>query len=481
MAKAPEEVTFDPVYGTSGNDVIYEKWGSVDYYGKGGNDVFIAQSKDSFVAGSGYLDSYFYGDSGSDTISYQSSSVKINANLDAELVTRSFSGSKAVDHVDSVENLIGSNHNDTIYGSDGANYLWGFGGNDLIYGLNGHDHISGDSGNDTLGGGSGNDVVDGGTGNDDLEGATGDDTLSGGDGNDTMHGSGSNDVLKGGANDDQLFGQSGNDRLEGGSGADLLDGGTGTDTAVYTGASKVTIDLVLGTATGAWGSDTLVSIERIETGSGNDQILAGDGGLWLSTGAGKDLIFGSDEDDIVYSGADRDIVYGYGGDDEVYASTGNDVVNGGDGDDKLYGESGQDEIEGGNGDDTLYGGAGSDLIRGGDGFDTINGGTGPDLIVWGNGDGDGGADTIVGFNLNEDKLWFENGFFDHDAIGPLNLEDVLTVIDSGPDAILGANTADSGWTYLAVFTNVDANALSMKIANGSILAPSGVDLGDLIG
>jgi len=101
------------------------------------------------------------------------------------------------------------------------------------------------------------------------------------------------------------------------------------------------------------------------------------------------------------------------------------------------------------------------------------------MIVWGK--GDGGVDTIVGFRLNEDKLAFDKGFFATDAVGPLNLEDVLTVIDSGPDAILGANTAESGWTYLATFTNVDAAALSMKIADGSILAPPAVDLGGLLG
>jgi Ca2+-binding RTX toxin-like protein len=479
VAKTPDEVGFLPVYGTSRNDVIYEKSTATDYYGKGGDDVFIAEREESFWPGSGHFDDYFYGGSGSDTISYQLSSKKINANLDAEIVTRGSGSYLSTDHLDSVENLIGSNYNDTIYGSDGANYLWGFGGNDLIYGLDGNDHLSGDSGNDTLGGGDGNDSLSGGTGNDELEGANGDDTLNGGDGADTMRGAGSHDVLNGGAHDDKLYGQSGDDRLEGGFGSDLLDGGTGTDTAVYTGAGKVTIDLVLGTATGAWGSDTPISIERVETGSGNDQIHAGDGGVWLSTGAGKDLIFGSDEGDIVYSGADRDIVYGYGGDDEVYANTGNDVINGLDGDDKLYGESGQDEINGGDGDDALYGGAGSDLIRAGDGFDTVNGGTGPDLIVWGK--GDGGVDTIVGFNLNEDKLWFEEGFFDHAAIGPIILEDVLTVIDSGPDAILGANTAESGWTYLAVFTNVDANSLSARIANGSIVPFSTGDLGDLLG
>jgi Ca2+-binding RTX toxin-like protein len=181
----------------------------------------------------------------------------------------------------------------------------------------------------------------------------------------------------------------------------------------------------------------------------------------------------------VYSGSGNDFVAGDDGDDQVYASTGNDVIYGGDGNDELYGESGLDLLIGDDGNDYLYGGASSDKIRAGDGFDTINGGTGPDLIVWGN--GDGGVDTIVGFNLNEDKLWFEEGFLKHDAIGPLVLEDVLTIIDSGPDAILGANTAEIGWTYLAVFTNVDANALSARIANGSIVPFSTGDLGDLLG
>jgi Ca2+-binding RTX toxin-like protein len=482
MAKNLEDFGFYEINGGPGNNVLYDIAYGAEIYGMGGNDVIVADKNDKYWNGLfyEYFDDIFHGGSGSDTVTYVLSEKAVTANLDTNVVHR-YAGNavQSTDYLDSIENLTGSKLGDTIYGSSGVNDLRGGGGNDLIFGLAGNDRVWGDSGNDTIGGGDGNDAVDGGTGNDDIEGALGNDTLTGGDGEDTLHGAGQNDVLKGGGHNDQLFGQSGDDRLEGGSGADLLDGGEGTDTAVYTGAGAVNIDLAAGTATSAWGSDTLVSIERIETGSGNDQILAGDGGLWLSSGAGKDLIFGSDEIDIVYSGSGRDIVYGYGGDDEIYASTGSDVLNGLDGDDKLYGESDQDEINGGNGDDALYGGAGSDLIRAGDGFDTINGGTGPDLIVWGN--GDGGVDTIVGFNLNEDKLWFGEGFFDHDAIGPLHLEDVLTVIDSGPDAILGANTAESGWTYLAVFTNVDANALSTKIANGSILAPLGTDLGDLLG
>ncbi|MBA4098246.1 MAG: hypothetical protein C0484_15965 [Rhodospirillum sp.] len=482
MAKTLEDFGYYQINGGPANNVLYDISYGTDVYGMGGNDVIVAHKDDKYWDGwlYQYHDDYFHGGSGSDTVTYILSEKAVTANLDTNVVYR-YSGNavQSTDYLDSVENLTGSKLGDTIYGSDGINDLRGGGGNDLIYGLAGNDRIWGDSGNDTLGGGNGDDVVDGGTGNDELEGALGNDTLSGGDGEDTLHGAGQNDVLKGGAHDDKLYGQSDNDRLEGGAGNDALDGGTGTDTAVYTGSGAVTVNLVIGQASGAWGKDTLVDVENVETGSGNDTVFAGYDGSRVTTGAGKDTVHGFIGDDLVYSGSGNDTVAGDDGDDQVYASTGNDVIYGGDGNDELHGESGLDLLIGDDGDDFLYGGASSDKIRAGDGFDTINGGTGPDMIVWGK--GDGGVDTIVGFSLNEDKVWFDKGFFATDAVGPLNLEDVLTVIDSGPDAILGANTAESGWTYLAVFTNVDANALSMKIANGSILAPPAVDLGDLIG
>ncbi len=482
MAKTPEEYGYHQINGGPANNVLYDIAYGTDIYGMGGNDVIVADKDDKYWDGwfNQYFPDYFHGGSGSDTVSYVLSEKAVTANLDTHVVYR-YSGNtvQSTDYLDSIENAIGSKFDDTIYGSDGANSLRGGGGNDLIYGLAGNDHVWGDSGNDTLGGGDGDDVVDGGTGNDDIEGALGADTLIGGDGADTMTGAGQNDVLKGGGHDDKLYGQSDNDRLEGGSGNDLLDGGSGTDTVVYTGSGSVIVNLIDEIATGAWGNDTLISFERVETGSGKDQVQAGNGGTWMSLGAGNDFAFGGDGDDTAHLGSGRDYHYGYDGDDVAYGSTGNDVLYGHDGEDKLFGESGNDEIWGGDGDDELYGSTGSDKIRGGDGFDTINGGTGPDLIVWGK--DDGGVDTISSFNVNQDKLWFEHGFFHNDVAGPINLEDVLDVTDAGPDAILWADTAGGGWVPIAAFMNVDANALSMKIANGSILPSSTGDLGDLIG
>lgn len=75
---------------------------------EGGNDIFIAEREEAFWPGSGHFDDDFFGGSGRDTISFQLSSKKIDTNLDAEIVTRGSGSYFPVDHLDSVEDLIGS-------------------------------------------------------------------------------------------------------------------------------------------------------------------------------------------------------------------------------------------------------------------------------------------------------------------------------------------------------------------------------------
>ena len=481
MANDPIEV--DGIFrGTEAGDVIIDTTPGLTYWGLGGNDVFIASPNNADWNGFyySYLGNNFDGGSGSDTIDYSLGDKPILASLQTGIVHYMLDGYvQSSDHLNSIENMIGSGFGDTIYGSSGANHLWGFGGNDTIRGSGGNDQIAGDSGNDALYGDAGNDLVDGGTGNDYLEGSDGADTLNGGDGRDRLWGGAGNDVLKGGAHIDLLIGGSGDDRLEGGSGNDILNGGTGTDTAVYTGSGAVSVNLWLGTATGAWGADHLANIERIETGGGNDIVFGSFGGNRLTTGAGSDIIYALDGHDTVYSGSGADTVDGYEGNDLIYGGSGNDRIWGGDDGDTIYGESGQDLINGDAGNDALFGGDGSDKLRGGDGLDTINGGAGPDIFAWTY--GDSGRDTIAGFNLGQDKLWFERGYFATDAIGPIALDHFLTVLDSGPDAYLRANTAEYGWITIAKLLNVDADALGEVIADGSILAPAAAELGDLLG
>jgi hypothetical protein len=97
--------------------------------------------------------------------------------------------------------------------------------------------------------------------------------------------------------------------------------------------------------------------------------------------------------------------------------------------------------------------------------------------------GDSGMDTIAGFNLGEDHLYFGAGFFAVEPVGGVELEDVLFVVNSGADTILWANTAEYGWTNIATFSNVNAAQLDAAIENETILGPAplgglpGVSLG----
>jgi Ca2+-binding RTX toxin-like protein len=177
------------------------------------------------------------------------------------------------------------------------------------------EHISGGSGNDTLIGNSSNNILKGGAGDDSLNGGGGDDVLEGGDGNDTADYSTTAaavvvDLLKGVATGDgtdtlvsieNVIGSNGNDtltgntaanRLQGGAGDDLLNGGDGSDTADYSKTTEaVVVDLSSGSATGD-GNDTLVSIENVIGGSGNDRLTGNSGNNLLDGGQGLDLLTG---------------------------------------------------------------------------------------------------------------------------------------------------------------------------------------------
>ena len=63
------------------------------------------------------------------------------------------------DKLGSIENVIGSIHNDSITGSRGDNILNGMEGNDFLNGLDGDDILIGGAGNDKLYGGLGNDHI----------------------------------------------------------------------------------------------------------------------------------------------------------------------------------------------------------------------------------------------------------------------------------------------------------------------------------
>ncbi len=233
-------------------------------------------------------------------------------------------------------------------------------------------------------------------------------------------------VIAGGSADEVILGSPHNDIILGSKGNDTIDGRDGVDTLSYANQSAaVTVELkdadatTPGTATGAGiGTDTIVHVENVIGGAGDDKITGNSADNVLSGGAGNDTLIGGAGNDTLIGGAGSNTLIGGAGIDTAsYAAEKADVtatltdaapgstesggtvthggaspasgtdtlvsienVTGGAGDDKLTGNSSDNVLSGGAGNDTLVGGAGNDTLIGGSGSDTLTGGLGHDVI-----------------------------------------------------------------------------------------------------
>jgi Ca2+-binding RTX toxin-like protein len=180
-------------------------------------------------------------------------------------------------------------------------------------------------------------------------GGRGDDRLAGGFevmffggwGRDVLRGGREIDELDGGLGRDRLFGRGGDDNLidsetDEHAARDVFDGGrTGPygDSVDFSGRRHdLRIDLGTGRAST---HDTIIGIEEIIGGAGDDRVIGDRADNVLTGGPGDDVLTGEAGHDIVLGGA------------------GDDQVAGGDGDDTVWGNPGRDRIEGGAGDDLL--------------------------------------------------------------------------------------------------------------------------------
>lgn len=108
---------------------------------------------------------------------------------------------------------------------------------------------------------------------------------------------------------ENITGSKFNDTLQGDSGKNKLDGGLGIDFVSYSSATgSVTIDLQGGFATGAAGSDTLVSIENAIGSSFFDTIYGSNINNVIASGDGNDKIFASLGSDVIDGGFGSDSV-----------------------------------------------------------------------------------------------------------------------------------------------------------------------------
>ena len=373
----------DMVYGMAGNDALNALAGDDHIYGGDGADILTGG------AGADTLD----GGAGVDTASYASSPSGVSVSL----MTGTGSGGDAQgDTLSNIENLTGSNFDDTLEGNAGNNVLIGGLGTDTVSYAHAASGANGLGVTVNLATTSAQNTV-----------TAGSDTLSGFE---NLTGSEFNDTLAGTAGNNVLMGLGGNDVLNGGAGADTMIGGTGNDTYVVDNAGDVVnetggdgIDTVQASisfsladpvhAIGTIENLTLTGTAAINgTGNDLDNVLIGNSGANVLTGlAGNDTLNG---------GAGADHMFGGAGNDTYVVDNAGDVVNetGGDGTDTVQSSisfsladpvhaigsienltlTGTANINGtGNElDNVIIGNSGANVLTGGAGADTLDGGAG---------------------------------------------------------------------------------------------------------
>lgn len=474
----------------AGDDILTGDGGANVLKGGAGNDQLYGGPGDDLLEG-GAGDDTISGGLGSDTASYAGDTAGVKVAIGGPAVD----GSGAQDTLSDIENLTGSDYEDTLIGDGVANTLIGGAGNDVVSGGAGDDLLSGGAGNDLLDGGAG---VDWGSYAEDtggvevflnataVDGYGDDDVLTD---IENLAGSAYNDFLYGDRHDNMISGGAGDDVLLGGRGNDHLIGGEGRDTATYEhDPNGVTIVLAVSATDGCGNSDTLEEIENLIGSAGSD-ILTGDEQDNLIDGdAGDDTIHGGGGNDLLGGGLGNDILFGDTGDDVLEGGLGNDLLIGGEGSDaasysgvevaendpdpqtgvtvslgfvdvngdplaqntvragsdtltgieNLIGSLYDDTLTGDDQSNILIGGVGNDQLLGGHGDDTLYGGFGADTL-----DGGAGADT-VSYRNDPDGVNVEVGDHATDGYGD---SDTLIAVEnlegSEYDDVLIGDSADN--------------------------------------
>lgn len=362
-------VGVESVHGSRFNDRITLANGGDGHnyvFSLAGDDTLIgnATAEQTFNPGSGI--DYVDGGAGFDQVKYGGSEYEgtrpsthgVNVNLSTGTAVDNWGD---VDQLISIEMVSGSNFADVLIGSDAdGEWLEGYGGDDLIDGGGGSYDVV------TYRRGVRGVEVDLGTGQafDDLGGV---DTLVN---IETVDGSPFGDVLRGGGKDDTLIGSGGDDTLSGGAGSDRLIGGAGNDTVNFsgprsnylvtaTGAGNYTVqDLV-----GSDGTDTLSSIENLVF-----VVIGTLDGTPVQGGQFFDVVTYQSATSAVNVNLSSGVASGAAGSNTLVSiegaigSTFADTLIGNQGDNYLDGGVGADRMEGGRGADTYYVDNEADLV-----------------------------------------------------------------------------------------------------------------------
>ena len=455
----------DTLHGGEGADRLYGGKGEDRLHGDAGADTLDGGAGADWMEGGAGDDSYYVNASGDTVVETLGGSAGGKDTVYSAVAFTLGENFENLRLYKSAASGTGNGLANHIEGSGAANTLSGLGGADTLLGGDGADKLHGGTGDDTLAGtvvsavgdwqfdgdvhlpAFGGDLLDGGSGTDtavfpDLPqfdfksgwsaspdmavslktgravftGLGVEDTLVSienvvtGGGDDTITGSAGDNGIDAGGGANRVYGGAGDDTLAGtvvsavgdwqfdgdvhlpAFGGDLLDGGSGTDTAVFpdlpqfdfksgwSASPDMAVSLKTGRAvfTGLGVEDTLVSIENVVTGGGDDTITGSAGDNGIDAGGGANRVYGGAGDDTILVGATsrEDVDLGPGDYlSKLFGGAGDDVLTG-NGILRDY-DSGDDSpaatyLSGGDGDDTLWQGKGSAVMNGGDGADAFH-------------------------------------------------------------------------------------------------------------
>ncbi|MCW3170981.1 type I secretion C-terminal target domain-containing protein, partial [Shewanella subflava] len=165
------------------------------------------------------------------------------------------------------------------------------------------------------------------------------------------------------------------------------------------------------------------------------------------------------------------------GDDILAGNEGNDILFGQGGNDQLHGGSGKDMLLGGAGNDSLDGGSGNDVLIGGLGNDTLIGGLGDDTFVWSK--GDTGTDTIMDFNVGNNKLQIsdllqneQSGNLDDFLHFSFNNGNTTISIDADKDGKIDQTIVLDGVDLSSKYGSTDGVIINGLLNDGALIVDS---------
>lgn len=207
-----------------------------------------------------------------------------------------------------------------------------------------------------------------------------DTTVTGTAGADVIIGTAGNDVINAGGGADVICGLDGDDTITGAAGNDVIDGGAGTDTVGFaTASTAVVVDFVTRKAIGkGTGTDTFKGVEGAIGSKYGDTFVSSRVAERIDGRAGRDTVSYAKVTARVVVRLDQRKASGAGGSD-VLVSLENAI--GTPAGDALTGSSVTNTLTGGAGNDVLSALGGNDRLVGGTGRDTCVGGTGRDTAV----------------------------------------------------------------------------------------------------